>query len=234
MGTHHLTPGRNALRKIIQAIIGLGILAALLFIPAGRLDWWMAWIMIGAYMTTVYVGVAFLQKSDPELVAERQQVKEDVKTWDKVITTLFSLVFIPLILITSGLDQRFGWTAPFPLAIQILALLMGMICFALIFWGMAANTHFESYVRIQADREHQTITNGPYQYVRHPGYLGMALSTLVLPLILGSWWALIPGGCATTLIVIRTALEDKTLQAELPGYAEYAQRTRYRLLPGIW
>ena len=190
--------------------------------------------MIGAYMITVYVGVAFIQKSDPELIAERQQVKADVKTWDKVITTLFSLVLIPMILVTSGFDQRMGWSTSFPLILQILALISGMLCFVLIFWGMAANTHFESYVRIQTDRKHQTVTSGPYQYVRHPGYLGMALSALVIPLILGSWWALIPGGLAAILIILRTALEDKTLQAELPGYKEYTQETRYRLIPGIW
>jgi len=234
MAAHKLTPIKSTFQKIIQAFIGIGILAALLFIPAGRLDWWMAWIMIGTYLTTVYIGVAILQKSDPELVAERQQAKEDVKTWDKVITTLFSLVFIPFILITSGLDQRFGWSASFPVVLQILALFMGLLCFALIFWGMVSNTHFESYVRIQKDRDHKAVTSGPYQYVRHPGYLGMALSALVLPLILGSWWAFIPGGIAAILIVIRTALEDRTLRAELPGYEAYAHQTRYRLLPGIW
>lgn len=220
--------------RIFQFLIGIGILSALLFLPAGRLDWWMAWVFMGTYILAVYFGVAFLQKSDPELVAERQQVKIDVKTWDKVITSLFSLVFIPLTLVTSGLDQRFGWSTPFPMAIQILGLIVGLLCMMLIFWGMSANTHFESYVRIQEDRDHKPITSGPYRFVRHPGYVGMALSALILPLILGSWWALIPGGIAAILIIIRTALEDRTLQAELPGYKEYAQQTRYRLIPGIW
>jgi protein-S-isoprenylcysteine O-methyltransferase Ste14 len=99
---------------------------------------------------------------------------------------------------------------------------------------MASNTHFESYVRIQEDRAHKPVSSGPYQYVRHPGYVGMALSALSIPLTLGSWWALIPAGIAALLIVIRTALEDKTLHTELQGYAEYAKKVRYRLLPGIW
>jgi protein-S-isoprenylcysteine O-methyltransferase Ste14 len=76
--------------------------------------------------------------------------------------------------------------------------------------------------------------SGPYKIVRHPGYVGMGLSALAIPLILGSWWALIPGGIAAALIIIRTALEDKTLQAELPGYVEYTKQTRYRLIPGVW
>ena len=99
---------------------------------------------------------------------------------------------------------------------------------------MASNTHFESYVRIQTDREHKAITAGPYKYVRHPGSLGMALSALILPLILGSWWALISGGIAATLIITRIELEDNALRAELSGNEEYAQQTRYHLLPGIW
>jgi protein-S-isoprenylcysteine O-methyltransferase Ste14 len=225
---------KNILRLVVQTVTGIGIVLALLFIPAGRLDWWAAWVFIAAYFATVFIGVAFLQRKDPELVRERQQVKEDVKTWDKVITLLFSLIFIPLTLIIAGIDQRFGWSVPFPIMIQILALIIGLLCFALVFWGMATNTHFESYVRIQDDRAHKPITSGPYKYVRHPGYVGMAFSALMIPLILGSWWGLIPGGIAATLIIIRTALEDKTLQLELPGYAEYAKQTRYRLIPGIW
>jgi protein-S-isoprenylcysteine O-methyltransferase Ste14 len=234
MSSQDSNPIKSALRLITQTVIGIGIVLTLLFIPAGRLDWWAAWAFIGGYFTTVFTGVAFLQRKDPELVRERQQVKENVKTWDRVITLLFSLVFIPLTLITSGLDQRFGWSAPFPLLIQITAFLIGILCFVLIFWGMTTNTHFESYVRIQEEREHKPITSGPYKYVRHPGYVGMALSALMLPLILGSWWALIPGGIAATLIVIRTALEDKTLQSELPSYVEYTKQTRYRLIPRIW
>jgi len=234
MSSQDSNPTKNALPLITQIVIGIGIVLALLFIPAGRLDWWAAWAFIGGYFAAVYIGVAFLQRKDPELVRERQQVKKDVKTWDKVITLLFSLVFIPLTLIISGLDQRFEWSGHFPIIFQFLALIIGLLCFALIFWGMSTNTHFESYVRIQKDRNHKPVTSGPYKFVRHPGYLGMVFSALSIPLILGSCWALIPGGIAATLIVIRTALEDKTLQVELPDYAEYAKRTRYRLLPRIW
>ena len=234
MAAHKLTPTRNILQQIFQFLLGFGILCALLFFPAGRGDWWMAWIFIAAYLIAVYAGVAYLQKTNPELVTERQQVKADVKLWDRIITNLFGMVCIPLALFVSGLDQRFGWATPFPLVLQILALIAGMLGFALVFWGMASNTHFESYVRIQEDRGHQPITSGPYQYIRHPGYLGMILASLSIPLTLGSWWALIPGGIGAALILLRTALEDRTLHAELPGYQEYAQRTRYRLFPGIW
>ena len=113
MSSQDLNPIKNALRLITQTIIGIGIVLALLFTPAGRLDWWAAWAFIAAYFATVFIGVAFLQRKDPELVKERQQIKENVKTWDRVITLLFSLIFIPLTLIISGFDQRFGWSVPF-------------------------------------------------------------------------------------------------------------------------
>jgi len=113
-------------------------------------------------------------------------------------------------------------------------MILGILGFVLVFWGMAANTYFSSYVRIQEDRGHTTITSGPYRYVRHPGYLGMIISALVIPLVLGSWWALIPSGLAASVMILRTALEDKTLQEELEGYKEFTQKTRYRLVPWLW
>jgi protein-S-isoprenylcysteine O-methyltransferase Ste14 len=227
-------PFNSVLHRIFQAILGIGIMCTFLFIPAGTLKWWTAWILIGIYFFAVCVGVPFLQIEDPELVKERHQVKKDVKSWDKIIVTLFSLVFLPLTLITSGLDYRFGWSSYFSVTLQSLALIAGILSFILIFWGISSNTHFESYVRIQDDRDHKTISTGPYQYVRHPGYAGMALSALTIPLTSRSWWALIPGGIATILIGIRTVVEDRTLQAELEESYEYKKQVRYRLIPEIW
>ena len=120
------------------------------------------------------------------------------------------------------------------LTLQIVALVVAVLCYALIVWAMAANAFFSKVVRIQDDRGHTVATGGPYRIVRHPGYVGGILFELATPIMLGSWWALIPGGFTALFFVVRTALEDKTLHEELPGYAEYAQQTRYRLLPGIW
>ena len=228
------TSPHETLRLVLQTILGIGILLGLLFIPAGRLDWWAAWGFIIVYISTVFIAVAVLQKKDPGLIRERRQTQENIKSWDKVITTLFGMVLIPLILVISGLDQRFSWTNSFPLLLQILAAGIGALGFLLVFWGMAANTYFSSYVRIQDDRGHTTISAGPYRYVRHPGYLGMIVSALMIPLVLASWWALIPAGLGAGLVILRTALEDKTLQEELEGYKEFTQKTRYRLIPGIW
>lgn len=222
------------LKLVLQTILGIAILLGLLFLPAGRLDWWAAWGFILVYISTVFIAVAVLQKKDPGLIQERRQPQENIKGWDKVITNLFGVVFIPLTLVISGLDQRFGWVESFPVILQILAGILGILGFVLVFWGMAANTYFSSYVRIQDDRGHTTVSAGPYRYVRHPGYLGMIVSALMIPLVLASWWALIPAGLGAGLVILRTALEDKTLQEELEGYKEFTQKTRYRLIPGIW
>jgi len=127
-----------------------------------------------------------------------------------------------------------GWSGTFSPVVQIVALLVMIGGIALSDWAMAANKFFSGVIRIQEDRGHTVETGGPYRFVRHPGYVGGILHHVAAPLMLGSWWALIPGGIGALLFVIRTALEDKTLQDELPGYVEYTQRTRYRLVPWIW
>lgn len=104
----------------------------------------------------------------------------------------------------------------------------------LLIWAMRTNTFFARVVRIQAERGHHVISTRPYAQVRHPGYVGLCTLGLGMPLLLGSWWAFIPGALEVGLLIVRTALEDRTLQAELPGYGEYAARVRCRLLPGIW
>ena len=114
----------------------------------------------------------------------------------------------------------------------VIAAVLGYVVIGV--WSMAANAFFSMIVSIQKDRGHTVVTDGPYRYVRHPGYAGSILFTIATPLVLGSLWAFIPCGLAAALFVVRTALEDRTLQEELPGYKEYAQQTRYRLLPGIW
>ena len=114
------------------------------------------------------------------------------------------------------------------------ALAAAALSMALVTWSMASNRFFSSYVRIQKDRGHVVASGGPYRYVRHPGYVGMLGFGLATPLILGSVWALIPAGLTLVVVVVRTALEDRTLQRELEGYQAYAQRVRYRLVPGLW
>jgi protein-S-isoprenylcysteine O-methyltransferase Ste14 len=121
-----------------------------------------------------------------------------------------------------------------PLALHLAGLMVSIVGYAVFLWAMAANAFFAEGVRIQEERGHTVATDGPYRLVRHPGYVGAILGIAGAPFLLGSWWALAPAALALGGYIIRTALEDRTLQEELPGYREYAQHTRWRLLPGVW
>jgi protein-S-isoprenylcysteine O-methyltransferase Ste14 len=136
--------------------------------------------------------------------------------------------------ILAGLDQRYGWTGGFPVAVQIASWVVCALSYGLLIWAMASNTFFSQVVRIQIDRGHTVSTQGPYRYVRHPGYIGMIFFKLGMAILLTSWWALAASGLCVLIILLRTALEDKTLQNELIGYKNYTREVRYRLLPGVW
>ena len=150
-----------------------------------------------------------------------------------MLTTLAGLptLGVPIV---AGLDQRFGWSSQMVPLIHLAGLTLFALGQGLFSWAMVSNKYFSTLVRIQLDRGHTVATSGPYRYVRHPGYTGYTVSSLGMALALGSLWAMIPAGLLACLLVVRTALEDRTLQDELSGYRDYAQRVRYRLLPGVW
>ncbi len=224
---------RGVTRWLIREVMGVLFVAATLFIPAGRLDWAWGWAMVGIYAVWVGANALILIPTSPELLAERAARRKGTKAWDTAILGVIGLSTLAKYIL-AGLDVRFGWTAAMPLLLQIAASLISVLGYALGTWAMAANAFFSLVVRIQQDRGHAVATGGPYRYVRHPGYTGSIAFELATPIMLGSLWALIPGILNALLTIVRTALEDKTLHAELPGYAEYVQQTRYRLLPGIW
>jgi protein-S-isoprenylcysteine O-methyltransferase Ste14 len=216
---------------LLKGALGGLWLGAFLFIAAGRLDWPMAWVYTGI---SVVDAILLLLVVSPELMRERTHPKADAKAWDRVPARLTGPLGSTVILVVAGLDKRFGWSAQVPLAVQVAGLIAFMLGMGLMTWAMAVNNYFSLVVRIQKDRGHSTVTGGPYRYVRHPGYVGGIMFQLGMPVLLGSLWALIPAGLMALLLVVRTALEDRTLLNELEGYREYAQQTRYRLLPGVW
>ena len=171
----------------------------------------------------------------PDLIAERGQAldKEDTEPWDKVLMPLGIIVAI-VMLIIAGLDKRFEWSPNLPLLLNITAFVITALGYSLGTWATSVNRFFSAVVRIQRDRGHTVVSSGPYRLIRHPGYAGTVVTSLATPLLLGSLWALIPAALAVCLLIIRTALEDRTLQEELEGYHDYAARVRYRLLPGVW
>jgi len=214
----------------ILSIIGMGVA---LFWSAGRIDWWPAWAAIAVWLACFTAMDIIILRFNPDLMAERLAPPKGAKTWDKAIMSILRLTQL-VRYILAGLDQRYGWTGCFPLAAQIAALTVCVLSYALLVWAMASNTFFSQIVRIQSDRGHAVATHGPYRFVRHPAYVGMILFELGMATLLASWWALIASGVCAILLILRTALEDRTLQTELTGYVDYARQVRYRLLPGIW
>ena len=224
---------RGVTRWLIREILGVVFVAVTLFVSAGRLDWVVGWALVGLYATWVGATALIMIPRDPELLAERASRKKDIAAWDTRLMSIIGLLTLAKYIV-AGLDQRFGWTAPMPPVLQITAMAIAALGYALGIWAMAANAYFSLVYRIQDDRGHAVAAGGPYRYMRHPAYLGTIAFELATPIMLGSLWALIPGGLAALLFALRAYLEDRSLQGELDGYAEYAQRVRYRLLPGVW
>jgi protein-S-isoprenylcysteine O-methyltransferase Ste14 len=212
------------------------ITAALLFLGAQTLNWSWGWVF-SIVNFTGWLGLSLaLARWNPELLnvrGKRARQMQGTKFWDWVLLSLYSLILLvqPLF---AGLDYRSGWSTESSPVIYIAGNVLTVVSFVVLTWSMVENRFFEMTVRIQTERTQQVTTTGPYRYMRHPGYVGVILSFVALPVALGTWAALIPGVVGVIVFVIRTALEDRTLQTELPGYADYAQQTRYRLLPGIW
>jgi protein-S-isoprenylcysteine O-methyltransferase Ste14 len=223
------------LKRLAQVLATVAALAAMLFLSSWRFDWVMAWVYVGAFALVLTVMTVYQELGNPELLEERSEFKprEGVQTWDVILSAVVRLSLLTSYVV-AGLDMRFGWKPEIPPAIQIAAFVVGLLGVGVIVWAMAANRYAAVYARIQQERGHAVATTGPYRFVRHPFYVGTIAFSLLVPVALGSPWALINGGLAALLFVVKTALEDRILQAELPGYKEYALRTRYRLLPGIW
>lgn len=220
-------------KRTMQVLFILIFQAAMLFLSSGRLNWVWAWVLISLYLIGLSINFTIMLRYSPETIAERARARA-IKGWDKIISSLGAVMYFVFILLVAGLDARFGWTGPVALALHIAGGVALVLGFALFSWAMVSNAYFSTVVRIQKDRGHTVCTTGPYRFVRHPGYVGFIVQSLALPLMLGSLWSLIPGGLAALLMVARTALEDRMLHQELPGYRDYAQRVHHRLMPGIW
>lgn len=221
---------------MIGHIAGPIFIATLFFIAAGRTDIYRAWIWAGMIFLYYVGGMMVILKVNPELLNVRGSwnKRKDTKTWDKVLLQVFGTVGLYFHTLLMALDVgRFEWSALSPwFILPGLILLTGG--FNLVYWAMAENTHFETTVRIQHDRDHRVITTGPYRIVRHPGYAGLIITNFGSAMILGSLYGFITAVATLIILVIRTWLEDRTLAAELDGYPEFRDRTKYRLFPFIW
>lgn len=224
---------KSGIVRLFQIFLTLFVQGLVFFIAAGKLDIPRAWVYFGLSFVFLLVNVFLFTKLAPEVANQRGKFHKGTKAWDKVLSVFYLLSFLALP-VTAGLDVgRFQWSE-LHIYFTFAGVALYILSMIITDWAMITNTHFETTVRIQDDREHKVITGGPYQFIRHPGYFGIILSTFSATLIIGSLYALIPACVILLLLVIRTALEDKTLKNELSGYLDYSHRVRYRLFPGVW
>jgi len=223
-------------RQWIGLVVVYLSIPLVLLVCGGDFGWWQAWVYSLLIVAAGIGGRIWAERRHPGLTAERQNTEkiQSAKAWDKVLAPLMALSESFPLVIVAGLDHRFGWSPVFPLWLIMFGIILIALGYAISVWALVENRFFSSVVRIQADRGHVVCDSGPYRIVRHPGYAGNILPLLGIVLALGSLWTLIPAAVALVIAVIRTALEDRTLQEELPGYQEYTRRVRYRLFPGIY
>lgn len=226
-----LTP-RAVIGFLAYALLG----PAVLFLAAGTLDWPMAWAYAAAGVAATAASRALVLAKQPELAAERGRFieGEGAKTWDRALAPVVALLLPTVLMLVCGLDHRWQASGPVASWLRRAAFVPLVAGYALGLWALVANPFFSAVMRIQRERGHTVVSAGPYRFVRHPGYAGGLLYYLMTPLILAALWGFVPAALGIGLTVLRTALEDRALQAELPGYADYARRVRCRLAPGVW
>ncbi|MCK4704187.1 MAG: isoprenylcysteine carboxylmethyltransferase family protein [Gammaproteobacteria bacterium] len=228
---------QNNIKLWLQFAVRMTLFAIALMWPAGSWHWWEAWVLVGLWTAFGLVLTPYLLRHDPALLAERLKLvplHKDQKSWDKVLMLLFFIAGIGLYLIPGFDVVRYEWSEPFPLWMRITAMLVHIPCFLFLGWVMRENTFLSQVVKIDKARGHKVITTGPYSLVRHPMYTVIIVLLYVVPVALGSRYALIIALFLTILLIVRTYFEDRTLYKELEGYPEYTQQTPYRLIPKVW
>jgi protein-S-isoprenylcysteine O-methyltransferase Ste14 len=227
-------PEVTTARIVIGIVIGFIVTVGMLFGSAGTVNWVEGWLYVILQFSFSTALAVWLKKNNPALLKDRMIfLKKSAKNWDKAIVLMAAVLFVPLFVLP-GLDAiRYQWSR-ISLPLKMAGFAGTLVSFGLVFWVMRENTYLSRVVEIQRERGHKVIITGPYQYVRHPMYVGVIVWIFCIPLALGSCFTFIPAAILTSLILLRTFLEDKTLHKELEGYEAYAQKVRYRLLPGVW
>jgi protein-S-isoprenylcysteine O-methyltransferase Ste14 len=221
---------RHGARLFVGIILFTSVQALVLFAAAGTVRWPAAWTYFGIYVACYTVGLAWVARVNPAVINERGRPADNTEEFDQRFHRVMPLLILGG-LVVGGLDHRFGWST-MPAVLQIAGLVLLLPALFLAVWVLATNAYAARVVRLQEG--HRVISTGPYRFVRHPMYSGTLLSWIAAALALGSWWMFIPTALGITLFVWRTYREDQTLQEKLPGYREYTQQTRYRLIPGVW
>ena len=214
-------------RTLVSTVACCLILALIMFLPAG-IDWWQGWLFLAVFVLQMVLAAIYLWRKNPEIFFARSKIHKGTKPWDRVLLFLLIVSFGATFPV-AGLNH--SPVPPWVIVLGYVLLTIGMVGLV---WAEAVNKFAEPGVRIQTDRGHTVVDSGPYRFVRHPMYASSFPFFGGLPLALGSCQALIPATVVAAVILVRTALEDRMLHRELPGYREYARRVRYRLVPGVW
>ena len=217
---------RRAVQMFVMAVLGLG---ALFFLPAGTLAYWHGWVYMGLLLFPMVFVLRYLLRNSPELLARRMQMRERERTQKRLIS--FTAVYFLAAFALPGFDFRWGWSS-MSVWVVLAGDLLVLLGYGLIIRVFMENRYASRTVEVTSGQ--QVISTGPYAVVRHPMYVGVLLMYLATPVALGSWWALLPAMAIAPILVIRISNEEQVLERDLPGYKEYKQKTKYRLLPGIW
>lgn len=232
--TKSITPNQAAVKMLVGFLATLLLSGILIFGGAGRLNWTLGWVFVTAWIIPKLVFLVVLRLKDPNLLVERATRHKNTQRYDKILIPIY-FVFAFGTFIVAGLDGgRFRWSGDVPIALVIAAYVIYLLGNSLAGWAINSNPFFSAESRLQTERAQKVTSAGPYRFVRHPAYSAAFLLWITTGLMLESWWALVPGLFAGTMMIIRTVYEDRMLIVELPGYKDYAQRIRYRLVPGIW
>jgi protein-S-isoprenylcysteine O-methyltransferase Ste14 len=214
--------------------VGIAVYAAVLFGTAGTVRWPAAWLFLVISTSVLVAYLVIVVRLHPDLIRERRKPPRDAKRWDRPFVALIGGVGPVALVLLCGLDHRFGWTAPMPVWLTAVGLLFVAAGGVVTNLAVAVNHFFSALVRIQHDRGHRVVDVGPYAVVRHPAYAASIVHMFGAGFALGSAYGVGVATVLTLAVIVRTGLEDRTLRAELDGYAEYSARVRYRLAPGIW
>ena len=227
------TPSRSARLAVLGICV---VLTGVLFVLARQLDWTRGWIYVGLLTSQALVNLVCVALWNPVVLRRRGSFAalRGVKIWDILWSVLTVLGAVAVYVVFAGdLGTPAGGVGP-PGLVWLIGATIFVSGWILFTWSMIANPFFEKTVRIQREHGHRVIDSGTYAYVRHPGYVGFSAMCLSTPVLLWSVPTALPIAVLELLLVIRTLLEDRMLQAELPGYAEYATKVRFRLIPRVW
>jgi len=225
--------GVVSVRQIATGIFGVIVFSVVWFIIAGRLSWWQGWALL--FIIVIYLSVLTwrLFKFNPELLKERNRPANVAEAWDRVVMGIYTAALVALWIVSALDGGRYTWSSV-PPGIQLLGWILLVVAGAIIWHVMMINTYLSSWARIQDDRRQKVVQDGIYGYLRHPMYLGCMICFLGIPLVLCSWWSMIPSIIIIGLFIYRTHREDQMLMNGLDGYVEYSKKVKYRIIPGIW